>query len=256
MKKLFLSSVITLLLTSNVFALDITPVVTYPDGGRYFQYSEQGKKKFPPLTEYGDIFNRTLEYKNEANLMSGTLSSFGDFTKIVKRNLPNKYPQSYSMISIMPDKRFSVMNLVHKQVSIFVKGKIIGYYLLSPMNIDFPEGDKIYVQIKSLPENSTYLSGKYTLPPNTEIKTYEKEHSGYIERYVTFVTFTSGKKDEFLFAEMFYPKELDGEFDSKIINAIETYSYRIEKVKKYKMGIIPFSEIEYEFLEELGDKEY
>ncbi|MFN8577006.1 MAG: hypothetical protein U0354_09135 [Candidatus Sericytochromatia bacterium] len=257
MRKFFISSLlISLLISSNVFALNISPIVKYPDDGRSFEY--ESKDMYPPYTTYYDILNRPLIFKNEAELRRNTLFAFGGFVKIVKRDLPNIYSQKYSMVSVMPfpNYRGVTLNLQKKQVSIFVNGEIIGYYVLAPVSIGKPDSDLTYTKMKALSLNTNYLSGRYTIPPRTQIKTYEVEHSGYIERYITFVEYVKEVKEEYLFAEIFYPKEIDGEFDSKIIDAINTYSYRIDKTIKVEEGYIPFSEIGQEFMTPLGDTEY
>jgi len=257
MRKLFISSILmTLLISSNVFALNVSPVVKYPDAGRRFDYSS--KDVNPPYTTYYDILNRPLDLKNESELRRKTTFAFGGFVKIVKRDLPDIYSKKYSMISVMPfpNYRGVTLNLQKKQVSIFVNGEIIGYYILAPVSIDLPDGDTTYTKMKALQLNTNYLSGRYTIPQRTQIKTYEIEHSGYIQRYITFIYYKNNIKKETLFAEIFYPKELDGEFDSKIIDAINNYSYRIDKIVRVKEGYIPFSEIKEEFMNPLGDTEY
>lgn len=257
MKKIIISTIVILLMSNNVMALDVNPIVNYSDGGRGFYYANPNSMN-PPQEKYYDILNRPSIFKNESELHKSTERAFGDFVKIVQRDLPNKYSKKYSMISIMPfpDRRGVKLNLQKKQVSIFVKSEIIGYYVLSPVFVQLPDSDSTYIKMKSLPLNPNYLLGKYTIPENTQLKVYEKEHSGYIERYITFVMFVNGVKEEYLFAELFYPKEIDGEFDSKIIDAINTYAYRIDKITKSELGLIPFDDIVSEFSNPLGNTEY
>lgn len=260
MKKLLILTTIILLNSGYAMANGVLPKVEYPTDDLMFIRREKINPTLNVLssnTHYSNIFNRPIIYKTENMLLKKILAGYGDFVKIVKKDLPNRFSKQYRIISIMPNTEYNgILNLVKKQVSIFVNNEIVAYYLLSPIFIDLPDSDPTYIKMKSLTLNANYLADKITIPQDGQLKVYETEHSDYIERYITYIHYSNGKKLEYLLGEIFYPKELDGEFDSKIIDAINTYTYRIDRIRKAKVNLLSYDDILEEFKNPLGDMEY
>lgn len=257
MKKLIILIIVGLLNFDNAMANSNLPVIKYPADSLMFLRKEKINPKYDsdisPNSYYGDVFIRPLIFKTEQGILKQTLASYGNFVKIVKKDLPQNFSKQYRLISIMPKSdENGVLNLIKKQGCILVKNEIVGYYMLSPVNVELPDTDPTYTKIKSLSLNLNYLSNKYTVPQGNKIMTYETVNDGFIERYITL----KHGQLEYLLGEMFYPKELDGQFDSKIIDAINTYTYRIDKSIRAEDNPALYLQIQNEFKTPLGDTEY
>ncbi|PIQ23918.1 hypothetical protein COW36_11610 [bacterium (Candidatus Blackallbacteria) CG17_big_fil_post_rev_8_21_14_2_50_48_46] len=100
--------------------------------------------------------------------------------------------------------------------------RVIAYLLLEAVGASEKELSRNLLET-AFSQNPSYLQGRFQLLPQMELTVYEKRHEGYIERYIF-------GKNNFLeipaqenLAEMFYPENLEGSFDSAIVKAIQEW---------------------------------
>ena len=211
--------------SSNVYANNNfpKPIVRQDNGDRELLHDPKLHKNSTLLYYYPHLgitsFNQT---KDEIlNLYNWDMWVYYD------RELLN-YSKKYNIITAIP--KGNLPSFVVRKINVLYNSKSIGYLILDPILIEMPKTDPSILKMKNLPEikNGKFFDGlkKYKY---MDLKVYEKEHNGFIERYVILI---ENNKEESLIAEMFYPKELDREFKPEITRSLNLFMKRLSNAYK------------------------
>ena len=237
MKK-YLALILTSIMfcSSNVYANNNfpKPIVRQDNAVRELLNNPKFNKNSNRLYYYPHLGHTSFnETKNEIV----DLYKSWDMWVYYDRELSN-YSKKYNIVTGIP--KGNLPDFVVRKINVLYNSKSIGYLILDPILIEMPKTDPSILKMKNLPEikKGNFFDGlkKYKY---MDLKVYEKEHSGFIERYVILI---EGNKEEALIAEMFYPKELDREFKPEITRSLNLFMKKLSELYKAHMKEITSDE--------------
>lgn len=217
--KIFLNTllVISILFVSftNSYASNILPSVTYSTKTNERKFKSYPKNKFPKdFSEITFFLYRTIgqriTYINE-------LKSYDSIESVKEKKIKTIDKREYNIFNINYIDRYTYGFLIepYKEIDVFENNICIGYALLEPVYIEFPNTNSFMIQVKKLTKNTNYLDGIIEIKKEDKSKitliTYEKKFSNYTERYI-FIKLNKIKNERLLLlSEMFYPTYLEKE---------------------------------------------
>lgn len=213
LKRVLVSFCLVVVTSGLAFAGNIPqPTIEYANGIRVFGDQRLNLIEEEAIHAVGG-YDRMLGLKKQ-DIIQRAKDHVGDTFDISTKDISK---QIYFLI--LEDNKEPILG-VGKAIYILNKENVsIGYCLLDPMVSDFKDNlfvtDSVVRQITSLQVNNNLLKNK-KFYPNTSAIVYEKEHDGYIERYILGKT----QHSEMLLLDAFYPKEFDSVLKEKITKNI------------------------------------
>lgn len=121
------------------------------------------------------------------------------------------------------------LNVVARNISIFLDNKLVGYVMLKPLATKKETSFMNRILSYKL-NNKSYFNKRIKDHKYTKLEIYEKKKDGYIERvFIANRNDTTNFRDiNKILGETFYPEELDNEFKPEIIRSLNISMSRVD----------------------------